>query len=207
MLRNAIKDCKGTPPFHWLVFDWHHVAIQSLVLPSHLRKLCHYGRYSAGKLRGSTFALGFSTMGSLRHMASCTGSYNVNNTPPSPPPKKRWWICKKYRVFIRHQIQENSPFTMQNFYSDAEPLSNYTYSLICNSFTPFFLLVEFFMKTLNMWKNRFVILFHISCKESSSHHNTCMPGPILPRTAWPSRSLGCSKYQNGQHHCFYQTDE
>ena len=56
-------------------------------------------------------------------------------------------------------------------------------------------------------KKRFVILFHISCKESSSHHNTCMPGPILLHTAWPSRSLGCSKYQNGQHHCFYQTDE
>ena len=55
-------------------------------------------------------------------------------------------------------------------------------------------------------KKRFVILFHISCKESSSHHNTCMPGPILLHTAWPSRSLGCSKYQNGQHHCFYQTD-
>ena len=78
------KDCERTPTFHQLGVDWHHVVIQSLILPSHLRKLCHYGRCSAGQLRGSTFALGFITMGSLRHVASCTGSYDINNAPLPP---------------------------------------------------------------------------------------------------------------------------
>ena len=35
--------------------------------------------------------------------------------PPSPLQKKDGGFAKKYRVVIRHQIQENSPFTMQNF--------------------------------------------------------------------------------------------
>ena len=107
------KDCERTPTFHQLGVDWHHVVIQSLILPSHLRKLCHYGRCSAGQLRGSTFALGFITMGSLRHVASCTGSYDVNNAPlPSPPPKKKmvnsqkntgWSLGTRYRR-IRHLL-------------------------------------------------------------------------------------------------------
>ena len=126
--------------------------------------------------------------------------------PPSPLQKKDGGFAKKCRVVIRHQIQENSPKYYAEFlfrHGASFKLHIFSY----NSFTPFFLLLEFLMKTPNMWKKkRFVILFHISCKESSSHHNTCMPGPILLHTAWPSRSLGCSKYQNGQHHCFYQTD-
>ena len=126
--------------------------------------------------------------------------------PPSPLQKKDGGFAKKYRVVIRHQIQENSPFTMQNFYSDMEPLSNYTYSLTTALHLNFPATRILNENPKYVEKKRFVILFHISCKESSSHHNTCMPGPILLHTAWPSRSLGCSKYQNGQHHCFYQTD-
>ena len=142
------KDCKGTPLFHQLDVDSHHVVIQSLILPSHLGKLWHYGRCSAGQLRGSTFALRFITMGSLRHVAPCTGSYDFNNAPP-PPPKKRWWIRKKIQG--GHQAPDTGEFSI--YYAEFLFRHGASFKLHIfsyNSFTPFFLQLEFLMKTLNM---------------------------------------------------------
>ena len=125
--------------------------------------------------------------------------------PPSPPKKKMvdsqkntgWSLGTRYRRILH---------LLCRIFIQTWSLFQTTHILLQQLYT-FFPATRILNENPKyVKKKRFVILFHISCKESSSHHNTCMPGPILLHTAWPSRSLGCSKYQNGQHHCFYQTD-
>ena len=127
--------------------------------------------------------------------------------PPSPaPPKKDGGFAKNTECSVGTRYRRIFHLLCRIFIQ--------TWSLFQTTHILLQQLHTFFPATRILYENpkyvkkkkRFVILFHISCKESSSRHNTCMPSPILLHTAWPSRSLGCSKYQNGQHHCFYQTD-